>query len=132
MIARRASIRHLDRVARCGTLLVIALVVALPLTLALCPASALDGGGASGAGAGTGDVVAAALSSLDRDLHGIPLLPAPARCEAPAAMPVDFVSVTDHGALAFDATAPPSVGSREDTPGNALAGPAGLGHTLRR
>ncbi len=131
MIARPTRTATLDGVARCGTLLVIALVVALPLTLALCPASALDGGTASGAGAGTGDVLAAALSSLDRDLHGTRLLPAPARCETPAAMHVTPIHPTDRGTLAFDATAPP-IGSREDTPGDARPGPTGLGHQLRR
>ena len=119
-----------DRIARCGSLLVIALVVALPLTLAFCPASALDGGGASGAGAGTGDVIAAALSSLDRDLHGTRLLPAPTRCTQPALGPTLFLSSTDVGTDAFDATAPPSMGSREDTPGDARPGPHGFGFPL--
>ena len=131
MIQRPTPAVTLDGIARCGTLLVIALVVALPLTLALCPASALDGGTASGAGAGTGDVVAAALSSLDRDLHGTRLLPAPARCDAPAAMHLAPIRPVDAGALAFDATAPP-IGSRENTPGDARPGPTGLGHQLRR
>ena len=66
----------LSGTALLGTVLVIALVAALPAALALCPVDTLCG---DGAGAGTGDLVAAALSGLDRDLHAPRFLPAHTR-----------------------------------------------------
>lgn len=132
MSRRLTSTAHLDALARWGSLLVAALVIALPLTMAFCPPSALDGGGASGAGAGTGDAVAAALSGIDRGLNATRLLPAPERVDGPALVADLSFASTDLGAAAFDANAPPPVGSREAVPGDARPGQAGLGHHLRR
>lgn len=132
MMHARTPARRLDGVARCGSLLVVALVLALPLTLAFCPADTLGSSdGASGVGAGTGDEIAAALSSLDRDLHGGRVLPEPARLDGPHLAPFGALAPLDTTADAFDAHAPPPLGSRDDTPGNASTGPAGLGHQLR-
>lgn len=127
MIRSTTRIEHLDAVARAGTLLVVALVCALPLAMALCPPSALNG-----AGAGTGDVVAAALSSLDRDLNGARLLPEPERRDTPPSMTVASACPIDTDAFAYDANAPPVLGVFDSTPGNARAGVTGLGHHLRR
>ncbi|MDF1701371.1 MAG: hypothetical protein P1V36_09475 [Planctomycetota bacterium] len=124
----------LDGIARCGSLLVIALVVALPLAMACCPADMLGGSdGASGVGAGTGDEVAAALTSLDRDLHGARILPAPARNDLACAAALGTSALATSIAFlhSFDALAPPPrLGSRADTPGDARPGPTDLGHPL--
>lgn len=131
MTHRPTRAAHLDTVARCGALLVLALIVALPLALALCPGSSLDGG-ASGAGVGTGDEVAAALTGLDRGLHRARILPAPAPCDAPAVLLAASPRTLVHDADAYEAAAPPCDGSPQTSPGDARPGPAGLGYQLRR
>ncbi len=130
MKRRRTRSERLDGVALCGTLLVAALVVAVPLAMALCPADALGGSGASGVGAGTGDVIAAALSGFDRDLHGAGMLPAPERNHDPVFPAAAAFPASDARAHAFDATAPPRLGARASTPGDARSGPTDLGHQL--
>jgi hypothetical protein len=68
---RRALIR--DPVLLLGISLVLLLVAALPLALGLF--SAEMQGGDAGFGSGAGELSAAALSSLDRDLQSQRLLP---------------------------------------------------------
>ena len=57
---------------------------------------------------------------------------APERVDGPALVADLSFASTDLGAAAFDANAPPPVGSREAVPGDARPGQAGLGHHLRR
>ena len=126
----RASAERLDAVARCGTLLVAALVIALPLAMALCPADSLGESTAAGVGAGTGDVVAAALSGFARDVQGVQVLPALEPCQDPVPALVAAPFAAEGSVHAFDATAPPTVGSRATMPGDTRAGPTDLGHQL--
>lgn len=56
-----------------GSALVLALIAALPVALAFVPAETFTSD--AGAGMGTGDLSAAALSSLDRDLQTSRALP---------------------------------------------------------
>lgn len=69
-MARR---RTFSRTAVIGSTFVLALVAALPIALALVPAETFSS--EAGAGAGTGDLTAAAVSSLDRDLQTNRTLP---------------------------------------------------------
>jgi hypothetical protein len=116
-----------SRLAWTGTALVLALVVALPLTLALLPPSAL--GGESGAGAGTGDLAAAALSHLDQDLQVQRLLPPHERvdhlvCPVLPLGPPDGVSAHAGAAESHPADGPARAGG--------ALGRTGAGHALRR
>jgi hypothetical protein len=142
VIRKRTSNQQPKRTARltpigvCGALVVTALVLALPLTLVFCPAETLGGtDGASGVGAGTGDEVAAAVSSLSRDLRGANDLPQPTRCsDAPNAgvpgLPPDLAFARGARFGAHPGTTPPRSGSRLATPGDARVGLTDLGHQL--
>ncbi len=78
MRSRRSLSRTLFRskTAMLGCTLVLALIAALPVALAFVPAETFS---VEGAGTGTGDLSAAALSSLDRDLQTNRTLPPHAR-----------------------------------------------------
>ncbi len=143
MIRRSTSARSSSRssarlapIGVCGALVVTALVLALPLTLVFCPAEALGtGDGATGVGAGTGDEVAAAVSSLSRDIRGANDLPQPTRCsDAPNAgvpgLPPDLAFARGARFGAHPGTMPRHSGSRLATPGNARVGLTDLGHQL--
>ncbi|MDA1195131.1 MAG: hypothetical protein O2894_08090 [Planctomycetota bacterium] len=122
-----ARAARLDRVARCGAVLVIALVAVLPLALAFVPADALANGDV--VGAGTGDELAAALSSLDRGLHGRRLVPVTA--EQPACLAAAPFAALAPLPRSLDTVGGPP-GDVPARPGNALPGPSDLGHPLRR
>ena len=112
MTARRALNRQpvlqrataQDRIVLLGTILVLALVALLPLALALVPADdgAAGDADAAGIGSGAGELSAAALSALHRDLNnkrsGGTDLPAPAK----RALPLSFAacSCKNEGAYA--------------------------------
>jgi hypothetical protein len=102
--------------------LVITLVVALPAAMAVCSASTLGLDGS-----GSGDLVAAALSGLDRDLHGARIHTAPARdplscMPAFAAGTLLAVAPEPRRATTIDGDAAPP------RPADALAGPGADGH----
>lgn len=127
---RQHAERALSPLATCGALVVLALVLALPLVLAFCPVEALTGqDGMSGVGAGTGDEVAAAVSSLDRQLQDSERLPPPARRGHTPGSDSPFLAPSiERGALLR--TGPPRSGSRPGTPGDARVGLTDLGHQL--
>jgi hypothetical protein len=105
-------------------MLVLLVVAALTAALALCPADTL-GRDAVGVGTGTGDLLAAALSRLDQDMHDVVALPAPQR--HPASGPLPDVAVAPED---VPCAPPPAVQAPPPPRSALLAGPAPAAHPL--
>jgi hypothetical protein len=105
-----------------GMILVLGLVAALPVALALVPSETLHGD--MGAGAGSGDLCAAALSSLDHDLQNSRALP--------GADNQAVLVFLDIGVLGHEETTIPGAWLRAEAerPGSCTAGTTGASHPL--